>query len=566
MNASPLPRSNPLTAWVFLLAGAVLFLSYGYAEVAGSDLWWHIAAGRELLQTGTLWMVDDWSYSFAGSAWLNHEWLSDLVFYGWASLWGVEALVYWKWLVLVSSFLLLQQALSRQGGPLAGFIWAAIAIAIAAPFLDIRPHIYSLLNFSLLLFLLLGRQTSVWLLAILFAVWVNLHGGFFFGLMALGILLFPWRDFSVGGLQSAVVIGVICVLAAMLNPYGFNAFLYPLKYAFVESSPYRNLWEWQPPFRPGGMQSPLFMVFMWVPIVAFAYFLPTVKKRVDVPFEGFVLTALTLAMALTSRRFIPLYAISLAVLMAPMTGLLLRRLEGRRLSLALAALALLYAVDRQAPMPLKSAPAYHYLTAEHDYPVDMLNFAQANGLSGKVFAYYNWGGYIHWRTDGKLKVYIDGRADTLYDAATYNSYVQVLASQPGWIEQLEATGPDYILWPHFTGYGQEKLQQLLHTGRWRLVHRDAVSWLLVRNTIERPDTVVATPDTAWRHMGKAQLSAWAGNIAPAIEAAEEVRRTMPWHRGACNLLTALYRQQGKIDEADDVLRSCRAYFPSPKLR
>ena len=50
---------------VILVAAGLLFLSFGYTEMAGSDMWWHIAAGRELVQTGTSWMLDDWSLAHA---------------------------------------------------------------------------------------------------------------------------------------------------------------------------------------------------------------------------------------------------------------------------------------------------------------------------------------------------------------------------------------------------------------------------------------------------------------------------------------------------------------------
>jgi len=96
-----------------LLAAGLLFLSYGYTEMAGSDMWWHIAAGRELLQTGSLWMVDDWSFTAHGVDWLNHEWLADLIYYGWVSAWGVQSLVYWKWLLVIATFGTLLVALTR---------------------------------------------------------------------------------------------------------------------------------------------------------------------------------------------------------------------------------------------------------------------------------------------------------------------------------------------------------------------------------------------------------------------------------------------------------------------
>ncbi len=519
------------------------------------------------MQTQTLWMVDDWSYSALGQDWLNHEWLSDIIFYAWVSVGGVESLVYWKWLVLVATFAILQYVLSRESGsPFAGLLCAGIAMAIAAPFLDVRPHIYTLLNFALLLFLLLGRQTKTWLLAALFVVWVNLHGGFFFGLMALGILVFPWRNFSLDRFRAALLVGVICLLAAALNPSGLQTFLYPLKYAFDDSSPFKQLGEWLSPFQRGGIRSPLFFVFMWVPAVALVYALPGVRKTVAVPWEGIVLTGLTLAMALTSRRFIPLFGMSLAVMTAPLVGLCLRRVQGQKFAVLLALGALLFSAWRMLPYPLKSGPAFHYLTAEYSYPVDMLNFIEANELQGKVYALYNWGGYIHWRTDGDLKVFIDGRADTIYDADTYNHYVQVLTSSPGWIEQLEATGPDYVLWPQFLKSGQQKLQQLLDTGRWRPVYRDSVSWLLARTTLKFPDGMVAAPDTPWRDLTIGQLSAWTGKKEKGIQYGEKTRQAIPWHKGACNLLTSTYRELGEEGKAEAVLQQCRSYFPSYLLR
>lgn len=126
---------TPLAVALLFLAGAVFYLSNGYTEMMGSDMWWHIAAGRELLQTGTLWMVDDWSYTAFGKDWLNHEWLSDIIYYQWVSLWGVESLVYWKWLVIIATFGILQLALARfSGDQIAALLCSGIAIAIAAPF------------------------------------------------------------------------------------------------------------------------------------------------------------------------------------------------------------------------------------------------------------------------------------------------------------------------------------------------------------------------------------------------------------------------------------------------
>ncbi len=556
-----------LSRALLFAAGAILFLSFGYTEMMGSDMWWHLAAGRELLQTGTLWMVDHWSYSMAGSDWLNHEWLSDIIFIGWASAFDVPSLVYWKWLVIMATFSILQYVLYRQcGDALAAFLSAGLAVAIAAPFLDVRPHLYSLLNYALLLALLLERKPRTWVLALLFLIWVNLHGGFFFGLMALGILLFPWRDLTLANIRGAFVVGVICLLAATLNPSGVKTFLYPLSYAFDSSSPYRQLGEWLSPFTPGGIRSPLFFYFMWFPVVALLYTLPRLRKAVDVPWEGIALTALTLAMALTSRRFIPLFGMSLALMLAPLLGLLLQRIQGRKLRLGLAALALLSSLYRMLPYPLASGPAFHYLVAEVVYPVDTVNFMEANGIKGKVYALYNWGGYLHWRTDGDIQVYIDGRADTIFDARAYHHYVGVLSNRPGWMDAIAATGAEYVLWSNHRGNGEDKLRQMMASSDWVPVYQDSASWLLAHKSTKLPEKMRGSPATPWRDQSAARNAARGGNLEEAQHYAEKVREVMPWHQDACVLLISLHRNEGRPQEAQSVLNACRSYFPAKALR
>jgi hypothetical protein len=558
--------NRKLSLALLIVAGALLYLSFGYTEMAGSDMWWHLAAGRELLQTRSPWLVDAWSFTAAGDPWLNHEWLSDIIYFGWVSLWGVESIVYWKWLVVVATFGTLQYVLYREyGSALAALACSAMAIAIAAPFIDVRPHLYSLLNFSLLLALLLGRQTKTWLLMLIFVVWVNLHGGFFFGLMALGILLFPWRQFSLAGLRGAILIGLCCVLAASLNPSGLKTFLYPLTYAFDTSSPYRSLGEWLDPFKPGGIRAPLFFVFMWVPLAAALYLLPQVRRVTGVPWEGLALTGLTLAMALTSRRFIPLFGMSLAVMLAPLVAAACNALRLEKYRLVPALLVLAWALYRLAPYPVQAGPAFHYLTAEYTYPVDMLNMIESNGIRGKVYAYYNWGGYLHWRTDGGLQVFIDGRADTVYDAETYNEYVWVLGSRPGWIEKVEASGAQYVLWPHTRGAGAGKLREMLATGRWRPIYADSEGWLMARADMELPPAQ-PIPDTPWRDLTVSALARDRGDLDRALEYGLKVRERMPWNKGACNVVTSVHRSRGAEAEAAAVLAACRTWFPSAYLR
>ena len=565
---TPASNTAQLNTFLWLLAGVVLYLSFGYTEMQGSDLWWHIAAGREILQNNSLWLSDNWSFTAPGASWVNHEWLSDIIYYAWVVALDLEALVYWKWLVVILTYVILQVSLTRESQQhAAAFICAAVAIAIAAPFIDIRPHLYSLLGFSILVYLLLNRTTATWKLALLFVVWVNLHGGFIFGLMALAILVFSWGDLKKEAFVRPLQIMLVCTLACLANPDGINSFLLPLTYALDASSPYRQLGEWLPPFQKGGIQAPLFIwALAAAPVIALAYVLPVVRRATGIPWQGMALCGLTLLMSLTSRRFIPLFGISLAVMFAPLLGLLLQKLKAEKFGLALALLALVYGGYRMTPYPVSSGPAYHYLTAEYTYPRDMLNYVEANDIRGKVFALYNWGGFIHWRSDGKLKVFIDGRANTVYDDKTYNQYVEVLRGGQNWLQLVESTGADYFLWPYYQYGGLKKLQAMLDSGRWQAVYQDSVSYLLARSTVTLPKIDKPSAATPYRLLTAAQLSSFRGDAATAADQAEQVLQQIPYQKGACNLATASHRKLGNTGKAEEILQRCRGYFPSYQLR
>ena len=404
------------------------FLSFGYTILSASDLWWHIATGRLIVATGWLPLTDVWSFTRLGQPWLQHEWLSDLIFYLWTNLFGIYGLVYWKWLVLIATFVLLFYVVRRIAteNSVAAYAAVFLGLATAAPFLDIRPHLYSALGYVVVLCLVLLRKRTPWFLPGIFLIWANLHGGFFFGLMAVFILMLPAAIQNRAILKRNLVIWLACVAVSVINPSGIYAFAYPLKYAFDRSSPFPTaIAEWLSPFVGGGIQSPLYpyciSVFVISGIILFARRSERLDKR---NWSILALGLLTLAMSLASRRFIVLFAITQSVVTARAIAIVAKPYIERIPEAVPLAAVFIIGIVLMLPFPL--APyAFHYLTSEDDQPIEAANFIDANELSGNVFAHYNWGGYLHFRTNGRIKVFIDGRADTVYDDATFLQYSHV---------------------------------------------------------------------------------------------------------------------------------------------
>jgi hypothetical protein len=483
------------------LAAALAFLTFGFTVRRQGDLWWHLAAGRWMWEQRSLPWVDPWSFTRAGQPWLHHEWLADLVYEAWVRAFGMESLVYWKWAVVLATFLLLLRLLHRMtDSVVASGASAALAIATAAPFLDLRPHLYSLLGYLLVLSCLFLHPRLAWSLPLLFAVWVNLHGGFFFGLMALTVVLAVTSWWSPPPPPERLRVGAVwlgCLLGSLVNPYGLRAFGYPLKYAFDTTSPFRALLtEWSSPFAPGGVEAPLHPLGLALGVVAIAVALVTgsYRDRRGLGLASVALTALTLAMSLTSRRFIPLFAVTQSLLVASVLAWLVRsaprgwqeRLGHPALRagapIAIAGWATAWLVAHP-PLPRM----FSILTAEDTFPVGVTRFIAAHRLSGDVFAQWSYGGYLQLHAPGLMRVYVDQRADTVFDADTYRRYLQVNGQRPGWTSVVESSGAQYFWWPRY----RASLAPLLGSGRWRILHEDQVSVLLVRSDVPLPPGLTA---------------------------------------------------------------------------
>ncbi len=593
----------------------------------GSDLWWHIASGQWMLRHRALPLADPWSFTEQGGRWLHHEWLSDVIYAVWVEFFGMQSLAFWKWGMIVVTYLLVLRAIRLLGsGWLAAYLAVLLGIAAAAPFLDVRPHLYSLLGFALLLHLALLPSRRRWLLVLLFLVWANIHGGFFFGLLALGGILLPEVIHGTRRERiSAVLTWLACALIALINPNGIEAFTYPLKYAGDSSSPFRSLREWHPPYWPGGIRSPVYWPALTVFVVAGMLtagrslrrtryvvlfvisqalivapllvqtpplpWLPPMlalllgiswgavwlsrgewRRGDGVVLTGFLLGALTLAMSLRSRRFIPLFGISQALVVAPLFASGLAWIQKRIPAWPAPAAAVLLGLFWLAPYPQRSY-AFHYLTVEDSFPVDACDFIETNQLSGRIFAYYNWGGYLHLRTAGRMKVYIDGRADTVFDADTYNRYVDVLSAKPGWIEIVESSGADYFLWP--IGSGPQPLE-LARTGRWVLLYRDGASLMLVRKGLE-PEGVVPPADSAYRYLGLGlqtlDRTPWPCSGTRCTESLQRAEaqfarslEMLPHLGKACFGMAQVQAMQGRTEEASQTMQRCEKIYPFPSRR
>jgi len=564
----PEPRSAVV---LWLLAALLTFWSFGFTTMMGSDLWWHLASGRWIWETRTLNFKDPWSFTHHGQAWQSHEWLSDVIYHAWSSLSGMTTLVWWKWSVLVAAFLTVFAVLRKiSGSSLAAYVASLIAMAVGAPFFDIRPQLYSVLGFAVLLRLALVPSRFRCLLPIGFFFWVNLHGGFFFGLLTLTTILALARLMGQAP-RNSLPLWLGCLVACLANPSGPDAFAFPLHYAIHPSSPYLRIGEWKPPWEEGGIRSALYFptVGLFALSIAATFLTGLQRKHPRLTFTSLAIALLTLAMSLKSRRFIPLFGIAQSLVLAPALAVLtshLGQLLCKRFPrlqrplpwcLVLPAVALGLGGWWLAPYPL-SGRAFLYLTSQDSFPVEALNVAEANKLHGKVFSFYEWGGYVDLRTQGSLQVYIDGRADTVFSDQTYRRYTRVLGLTQGWEKIVEDSGADYFLWPK---RHHQQLETLRKSGRWRTLYADHVAALFIRADLQRPEPLLPSPDSAWRELTLGWRANAALNLPEAEQHFQRALDLMPNLRMACEWLANVQARNERLAEAELTLGRCQRLFP-----
>jgi hypothetical protein len=108
------------------------------------------------------------------------------------------------------------------------------------------------------------------------------------------------------------------------------------------------------------------------------------------------------------------------------------------------------------------------------FPVDAVKFARANGVSGRLYNSYKWGGYLTLAWP-EQRVFIDGLAD-FYGIRIFRDYRHVSGLMPGWRDVLERWNVDLVLVPADSSVAHE----LTRESSWHELYRDDIASLIQR--------------------------------------------------------------------------------------
>jgi len=482
----------------------------GLLPSADGDIWWHLAAGREMVAHRSLLFSDPFSLSAAGRSWIDVHWLFQLAVFAIHSVAGLRGLVFAKCALVGAGATLASLALP------AGRSWARplfLTLSFAALFaarslLLVRPVIASLVLLAAYWLLLErfrrdGRAWPLVLLPPLQVVWANVQG-----LSALGPAMVG--AYAVAGGVATVFDGrsswlarerasdlparqhagllagasLACLLASCATPFGLRAVTFPSLLLgrllpSAENVFSQSVAENVPPFVLE-RQTGEFWHLKWM-LLVLAVTLVVARRRVRLShllvLSGFVVLAL-----LANRNVLLLYWVATpiaALYLAPRLRLLARRMGRPTPTLMRWANACVFVL--LSGVSARAVAAESTLAEPSAFRAPLESVRRLSSLpEGPIFNADHQGGYIIWQLYPRFRPYMDTRL-VLRTAAEYTEYLG-LSDYPERFAQFQAQRHfRYVLLPvAFPDRYQGLIAELHASPDWRLIFTDGSEVLFGR--------------------------------------------------------------------------------------
>jgi hypothetical protein len=470
-------------------------------QYADTDLWGHVRFGQVMLSTGHLLRADIFSYSAAGQPWINHEWLSEVVMALSYGAMGVVGLKLMKFLCAGAVVLLLAVSVGDTGAePVLQFgmlLAAAFGLQLQIQF---RPQLFDYIFLSALLALFSRARSRgrapLWVVLPMMVLWANLHGGFFLGIVVLGVYAAATGILDIlegKGVSRALRLGLLtlaALLVTLINPYGIGewrivAHTLGNPYTMGSGAEFQSFYHvLAGTYRTGAPLFPFILALAVLTALPISFALAPCKD--DLP--ELAIAALMVCLALYSVRNTALAVIACTAPIAFHLNLAFRRIGHSGdaaasigsaqpdslppgASPAVQAAALVAAVA----ICLGNGLFSERLRDFTGYPVGAVAFMKQHRLKGRIFNELIWGSYIFWHaTDSQ--VFIDGRFEMVYPPAVQRDYLDFVRGGSRAPKVLAAYPTDYVLMPSDSpAAGFVAAQE-----KWRMIYRDPVAALFAR--------------------------------------------------------------------------------------
>jgi hypothetical protein len=430
-------RGTWLWSWPLLVGACTFFYCFFNSDklLRDGDTFWHVGAGRWILEHGRVPDTDPFSHTMPGAAWTAHEWLSEVVLASVHDAGGWTALVVLAAAAFALSVAMLARALLRWVEPVYALLFAGLAVGLAASHVLVRPHVLAMPLMMLWVLGLVraaeaGRRPSLWLLPVM-TVWANLHGGFTLGIaltgaFALESCIAAWRERRLAGtVRSWGAFLLLAIGSALITPNGLGGVLFTWQVLFESSYALQRIGEWW---------SPNFQTLQPMELWLLGGLAMVLHQGLKLPPLRLALLLGLLHLALKHMRYVELLGLLAPLFVAaPFAAQWRERARGagqaqgldrlfHRLAQPAGAGAMLLAAALLAGVPLLVARVQPIVPPAMVAPTAALDAVRKAGIQGPVLNNYSWGGYLVYLG---IAPFIDGRAE-MYGDAFLKQYMEAL--------------------------------------------------------------------------------------------------------------------------------------------
>ncbi|MBC7740551.1 MAG: hypothetical protein H7061_00030 [Bdellovibrionaceae bacterium] len=509
--ASPDPKNN---SFKFILMGlTVTSFLFAFRDIADLDIWWHLAAGRWMIQNTSFISKDIFSYTFFDSAWVSITW-------------GYEVLMYFLYSAFHQSLVPLVTLHALLAALSVGFSFlayrqlnheatnknlyeAGIFYLLLLWILELRwNHRAEMLSYfyiAAFLFILarawrlsLENRTDKWIYACILIqlVWVNTHGLFPFGPIMIGSYLVSDFFYRKNFRSPFLYVFILSLLVSLLNPYGVTGTLWPLHLYSVLKDPFyhQTIEETRNALTEPVWLRDAWVLIIWLCLLIFQIltigFRADWKSLIKKYSMGYFFSALILSwLAISARRNISILVIWTAPFVLDYLLLVFSPLNQFAKTSALKRWG--WPVAFYVIMGLtcigivtnlvsddRSATRFGASKRASRFPDRAIEFLKNHPTQSKIFSDTQFANYAIF-TLPQFKSYIDSRYAEVYNVAHLKTYLDLLNS-PQHFEQEMNRYDIKIVALTFDLSSQPLINKLISQKKWRLVFYDEVSALFAR--------------------------------------------------------------------------------------
>lgn len=513
-------KDNPLYNYGLIILFTVFIILFTSFKISGDDdVFWHLATGRYIVETHNVPSTDIFGFVTQGNQWMPFEWGWDVLTYGLYNLGDYTAISIFRTIIFLLIFFIFFRILKKFNVSYTIiFLFLTLLAFGIIDRLTPRPHIISLLFFSLLLYIIVeykyfnrNNYRILFFLPLIFLIWANMHMGIIAGLFLLGIFVvsetiiyfkpnkFSSKEipaFTKPELVRLILIFTGCIIVMFINPNSFATYIYA--YDHTKMKLLETINEWRSPFDEmfdGGFVRTIYKIFLFGGIIILYYAIKKKDLFAALVFIGFAFYSVR------AVRFTVDYLIIITIFLALTVSFIINNFKSEGIKsffstnpfpkILIEAALLFFIFNIPNDQLYLDYLKYYRISGfgiNSDFiPTQMFDFMKENNipaLGQKPLNHFGSGGFLVWNFP-ESKNFIDSR--NLNDEI-FNEYNSLISKKPGFENKLKSYDFDYSLYlaPDLVRAPKEMEQTIIsyfskHPDEWKLVFWDDKSFLFIKN-------------------------------------------------------------------------------------